>query len=184
MIDRNDEALNYVDDPKAVIIAALIERDGDECAYCDEPFDPDPNDKHGRTIDHYHSVHFGRTHGWTFIDIHGMGNLTLAGKSCNSRKSNRAWRDDGTLEPRGREQKVYIPKTEVCDTCNSGRNLYPGEFCHICGIGARPEIAPSMLQRRPNECDHDTTHCYLCFIGHIPRKRAMEDVFGFDPDDN
>lgn len=182
MTMRQDPEMNYVDDSKADIIAALIERDGDSCMYCPQPFDPDSNDKHGRTIDHYHSVDYGRKQGWDFLKIHGMQNLVLAGKSCNSKKSNRAWLEDGTLESRGRQKGPAVLRIDVCDTCSTGRLLYPGEFCPDCGIGARPEVAPSMLQRRPNECDHDQFHCYMCFIGHIPRKRAMEDVFGIKPE--
>lgn len=178
---RQDPAMNYIDDKKSDIVAALIARDGDVCFYCPLPFDGDPNDKLGRTVDHYHSVDWGRKNGWGLLEIHGMENLVLSHKACNSKKSNRAWLPDGTLEPRGKEAKVHVERIDVCDTCMTGRLLYPGERCHVCGIDARPIVAPAMLQRRPKECDHDLHHCYLCFIGHIPRKRAMEDVFGVKP---
>lgn len=178
---RQDPAINYVDDKKSDIVAALIARDGDICFYCPEPFSGDSNDKFGRTIDHYHSVDWCKRQGLPFLKIHGMENLVLAHKACNSKKSNRAWLDDGTLEPRARDAKVHVERVPICDTCMTGRLLYPGEFCHVCGVGARPSVAPAMLQRRPSECDHSTTHCWGCHIGIIPRKRAMEDVFGVKP---
>lgn len=177
---RQDPAMNYVDDKKSDIVKALIQRDGDQCFYCPLPFDKDSNDKYGRTIDHHHSIDYGRKNGWGFLEIHGMENLRLAHKACNSKKSNRAWLPDGTLEPRGREARVHVERIDVCDFCMSGRLLYPGEECHLCGITARPSVAPAMLQKPPKECDHDVYHCAYCFIGHIPRKRAMEDVFGVE----
>lgn len=169
--------ISYTETPKKEIQAALIARDGDKCAYCPEPFDEGDNDKHSRTIDHYHSVDYGRRNGWTEDEIHGFDNLRLAGKSCNAKKSNREWLEDGTLAPRGRERRAKVPRPELCETCMSGRLLFIGETCEICGSGPQPASAPSSTQKSPKQCSHaGFDHCWMCFIGLVPRKSALQTI--------
>lgn len=160
---KHDDELMYGENPTREIVAALIRRDGDNCVYCDLPFHEDKESKWSRTVDHYHSIDWCRKQGWSAIDTHGMPNLRLSHKTCNSVKSNRTWQEDGTLSPR-RVRMPKAPHPEVCTTCRSGRKLYPGETCAICGSGAQPTTAPTMLKRSPTLCDHDEFHCSFCYV--------------------
>ncbi len=172
--------VHYIDTPKRETIVFLVARDGDQCAYCDVPFRDEQDHRHSRTVDHYHSIDWCRRQGWTMDKIHDAENLVLAHKMCNSVKSNRAWQEDGTLEPRGRIRAPKVHKVPICITCESGRLLLHGEVCTVCGSGPQPATAPRHLQRQPKDCDHHRHHCFMCFIGHIPRSRAFSDVFGVD----
>lgn len=169
-----ETTIHYKNTPKKEIVAALIERDGDICAYCPKPFDEAREGPMSRTIDHYHSVDYGTRNGWTDDEIHGFDNLRLAHRECNSRKSNREWIAEGVLEPRGRTKAPKAPRPEMCDTCMSGRLLLPGENCLDCGSDPQPRVAPRSTQKTPKECSHaGYDHCWLCFLGMVPRKSAI-----------
>jgi hypothetical protein len=168
------ETYNYIETPQASLIAVLIELHGDICWYCDKPYTDIPDDKWSRTVDHFHSKDWCKKQGYDFYQTHGMTNLVMAHKGCNSTKSNREWLEDGTLAPRGRVRKPKGPRPELCDTCMSGRLLLMGEFCPDCGSGPQPATAPKAYQVTPKECDHDGDfYCWMCFIGHVPRKTAL-----------
>lgn len=175
---QTHKELNYLRDSKQEILAALIERDGDQCAYCEKTdFHSDPNHVNGRTIDHYHSIDFCTSEGWDSEDTHSLSNLRLACKTCNARKSNRRWLPDGTLEPRGRV-KVHVPRPEICDTCMNGRLLLKDEICDVCGSDPQPRSFPAYAQKRPKDCSHGfvdpADHCWLCVIGLVERRSATD----------
>lgn len=165
---------NYMDTQRDVLVDALVQIYGDECFYCDVEFINEENHKYSRTVDHYHSQDYCKKHGFSFIETHGIQNTVLAHKVCNSNKSNREWREDGTLAPRGRERKAKSPRPELCDTCFSGRLLLVGEKCARCGSGPQPATAPRAYQRKPKECSHDgPEYCWRCFLGQVPRKSEL-----------
>lgn len=167
---------NYIDTQRDVLVDALVQVYGDECFYCDIPFVDEQDHKHSRTIDHYHSQDWCRNSGRSFEETHGMENLVLAHKVCNSQKSNREWLDDGTLAPRGRVRTVKAPRPAVCDTCVSGRLLLIGETCPDCGSGPQPANAPKMYQKSPKECTHSgLDHCWMCYLGFLPRESEFAD---------
>ena len=161
---------NYIDTQRDLLVDALVQMHGDNCAYCDKPFVNEQDHKYSRTVDHYHSQDWCKRNGLSFEETHGMGNLRLAHKVCNSTKSNRAWLDDGTLEPRGRVRVAKGPRPEICETCMSGRILLVGEVCKDCGSGPQPAAAPTAYRKSTRECSHSgEEHCGYCFIGIIPR---------------
>src|SRR5690606_2665227 len=162
-MDKHDDDLLYGEDPTRAIVNALIRRDGDDCVYCEIPFSDDQDSKWSRTVDHYHSIDWCRKQGWSATDTHGMANLRLSHRVCNSVKSNREWLEDGTLAPKA-SRPVKAPRPDHCNTCNSGRKLYPGERCAICNGGAQPTTAPTMLKRSPTLCDHRQYFCSFCFV--------------------
>lgn len=163
-MDTHDDDLLYGEVPTREIVQALVRRDGDQCVYCDVPFAPGQDSKWSRTVDHYHSIDWCRKQGWSAQDTHGMANLRLAHRACNSVKSNREWLEDGTLAPKPNPRPVKVARPTICTTCNSGRKLYPGETCVICGGGAQPTTAPTMIKRPPTLCDHRTYLCSFCFV--------------------
>lgn len=160
--------MDYLNTPRPELVAALVEIYKDQCYYCSCQFVEEADHPRSRTIDHFISVYQGRQQGWTQDQIHGLGNLRLACRKCNSQKSNRAWLDDGTLEPRGR-QKNKVPKPDICDFCYAGRMLGKDQHCIKCGSGPQPSTMPKYMQRRPDECDHETTICFKCNLW-LPRK--------------
>jgi len=161
---------NYVDTQRDVIVDALVQIYGDNCFYCEKDFVDEQDHRYSRTVDHYHSQDWCKKQGYSFEQTHGMQNLVLAHKVCNSQKSNREWLEDGTLAPRGRQRPVKLPRPEYCETCASGRLLLFGETCEVCGSGPQPAQAPKMYQRTPKECSHSgPEHCWMCYLGFVER---------------
>lgn len=159
------------------IVAALTKRDGYRCTYpgCALPFD---DDKHAVTIDHKFPQSKARAAGWTEEQINDLSNLQLQGKRCNAKKGDLVYLPDGTLpERRGDKAVPKAQRPELCDTCYSGRILFPGEFCPDCNGTAQPASMPRVLQRPPRECDHAKFICWACGpLGIIERKEAFRVV--------
>lgn len=156
------------------IIELLAERDGYVCMFpgCTEPLTD--YGKHTVTLDHIYPQMRAKADGWTMEQINDLSNLQLMGKNCNARKGHLIPDENGVLPVKPVE--IKIPKHErpvVCETCFAGRILLPGEECYDCGSGPQPAAAPASLQRKPKECDHSTYHCWLCFLGHVPRREAI-----------
>jgi hypothetical protein len=175
-------ALIVIDDKlmvdKATTIQELIDRDGLRCMYpvsvdklCDKPFDDEEDAKHGITIDHIYPQARCKAEGWSFEEIWDLSNLQLMGKLCNAKKSDLLYRDDGTLESRGRTKAIKLPRPETCDLCMNGRLLMPDEYCPMCYSEAQPKTWPRSLQREPKQCDHSTYHCWVCLV-HQPELRV------------
>lgn len=164
------------------IVDALVQRDGRLCQHpdCGRPmnFTGPENGPEYRTIDHWFPQSFGLANGWTLSEIWDPSNLKLMHKKCNAKKADLVPNADGTLP--ARETKVKAPaKTErpaICDTCMSGRILLIGEVCPDCGSGPQPAVAPKSMQMPPKDCDHSTFHCWMCFLGFVPRTAAIVTV--------
>jgi hypothetical protein len=149
----------------------LRERDGDFCFTGQHKWRPTDE----VTVEHWIPL----VHGGSWA----LDNLRLACKRCNSEKADRIPNPDGTLPP---HPKDLLPvhqrradksgRVEPCETCYSGRLLLEGEECDVCGSGPQPSTAPAYKQRAPKDCDHDVYTCWMCFIGHVPRKPASEDA--------
>jgi len=155
---------------RAERIQALTDLYGYICFHpdCRKPFKSDDE----ITFDHW----------WVPQSMGGewtLENLRLMHKRCNALKGDRIPNPDGTLPPLKRELKseakalAKSERPEICDTCMSGRILLIGETCEVCGSGPQPAIAPRAMQVKPKECDHATTHCWVCFLGFVPRKAAI-----------
>lgn len=175
----------YVD--REATILMLMERDGYVCQLpgCDLPFDPDPNDRHSLSIDHIYPQSLARAADppWTFEQIWALENLQLMGRSCNAKKSNLLYREDGTLPFPHREPKAdKSNRKPVCGTCLSGRLLLEGEICADCGSDPQPKSWPRYAQKSPKDCSHGWTnpmdHCWLCLLGDAERAPASRTVFG------
>ena len=108
-----------------------------------------------------------------------LGNIELMHKRCNAVKSDVMPNEDGTLPLAARRltrQERRDGRPTYCDLCESGRILLIGETCELCGSGPQPAVAPKALQVQPKECDHDTNHCWMCFLGFVERKSALESI--------
>ena len=150
-------------------IASLLQRDGDFCMHpdCGKRF------KLGDdvTIDHWQPLAFGG--GWE------LENLRLMHRKCNQLKGDMIPNPDGTLPKRTpstfrRRSEKRADRNDVCDTCMSGRILLVGEECPDCGSGPQPASAPTAYQLRPKECPHaGPWHCWMCYLGMIPRQAAF-----------
>jgi hypothetical protein len=147
-------------------IAALIDRDGYKCQYpgCRLPFDPDPESRYGRSLDHIYPQVKAKADGWTFEQIWSLDNLQLMHRICNSRKSDLTYDENGNLPLLGRQKTARVPRPEWCALCENGRALYPGEECPECFSGPQPTNWPATLQRSPKDCDHSTYHCWFCTV--------------------
>ncbi len=155
------------------IIEALSKRDGYQCYFpeCDKPF----SETNLPTIDHWYPQEYCKKNGWTYEEIHDLSNLKLLCRTHNILKNNIVPNADGSVDLPAR--RPYTAKSErqaVCDTCYSGRLLFAGEFCDVCGSGPQPATAPQYLQVNVKDCDHDTNFCSFCYIGIYPRKSALE----------
>jgi molybdenum cofactor biosynthesis enzyme MoaA len=167
-----------VDIDRDAIIMQLTDRDGYKCTYpgCEEPFDPVPDSRHHVTVDHIYPQAKAYADGWTFDQVWDLSNLQLMGRVCNAKKSDRVYDEQGELGSRGRIRSVKVKRPIVCETCNSGRALSKGEVCEDCGSVPQPLTAPKFLQRSVKECDHDTTHCWMCYLDMIPRRSALSNI--------
>jgi hypothetical protein len=160
------------------IILAIELRDGVDCFLCKKPFSKDENDVlHEVTIDHWYPQSVGFLEGWSFEEVNDLSNLRKAHRPCNSKKGDLVPHADGTLPERPvKERSIKGPRPVSCDTCMNGRILLLGEFCPDCSSGPQPRAFPKTLQKIPKECDHSSYHCWMCVIGHIPRKSAIETI--------
>lgn len=174
-------------------LTKLIERDGLVCRFpgCDrEEFDVEGD--FSLTIDHWMPQSYGRANGWTHEQIWDISNLRILHRKCNALKGDRIPNEDGTLPPRPidlrpshQRRADRSGRVDVCETCMSGRLLLEGEECYDCGSGPQPSTMPKYLQVTPKECSHGwgenpELHCWLCFVGHVERRPAMEDVLDAD----
>lgn len=149
------------------VVKFLIERDGDYCYLCPEPFEREhPEDFSDYTIDHV----LPRSRG----GLDHVDNYRLAHFPCNQDKDDRLFLPDGTLEPKRNSRRPKIPRSErptVCETCMNGRMLQKDHFCPVCGHEAGPPKFPWWARRTADECKHDhTAWCWMCGgPGVIPR---------------
>jgi 5-methylcytosine-specific restriction endonuclease McrA len=153
-------------------IAKLKKTWGPDCFLCGKPFESDSE----ITIEHWFPQSKAYELGWDYNKVNHISNLRLAHKPCNSAKGDLIPNADGTLPARPVKQKVpKAPRPEECETCANGRLLLIGESCEDCGSGPQPRTAPKATQKKPKECSHSgADHCWMCFIGHIERKTALE----------
>lgn len=170
------DTLNYIESSRQDIRAALEDRDGPNCFYCDEELDLE-----NRTIDHVVSQREGRIRGWELESLHGLGNLRLACRPCNSLKGDRRLTEDGQIPPRPDSRKVKraarAARSEICKTCLSGRKLAIDEECVVCGSGPQPLRTPTFYKRDPKVCGHGANHphetCWMCFCVN-PELRVVD----------
>ena len=164
---------------RAAAIEYLKERDGEKCQFpdCKLPFD---SGKHALTIDHIYPQSKAREDGWTFEKIWSYENLQLMGKSCNARKGNLLYDENGNLPLT--ERRVRVDKSQrrpPCGLCEDGRLLFENEICGLCGSLPGPPGFPKYLQRTPKECEHGwgvnpEEFCWLCNLGFVERKPASQ----------
>lgn len=154
------------------ILHAIGLRDGFDCFLCDKPF----VDGQEVTIDHWYPQSVGFAEGWTYEEVNALSNLRRAHKECNAAKGDLIPNADGTLPKRPvKDRTIRLPRPHSCDTCMNGRILLVGENCPDCNSGPQPVGSPRATQKRPKDCSHSgTDHCWMCFIGHVPRKSALE----------
>ena len=157
---------------RSELLAALIERDGDHCRYCNRDFS-----KRERTIDHVYPQSKAFADGWTYEQVWSLDNLALACKPCNAKKGDRILNDDGTIPKRDERTFRYrrdkrAQRPEICTSCNSGRDLGPDEICASCNSGPMPERFPRWAKVKSSECDHELFWCWACSIGVIERAEA------------
>lgn len=162
------------------IIDLLIERDGFTCQYpgCDREFTEEDiwsgeETPTSATIDHWIPLSLGGT--WN------IDNLKLMEKKCNAKKGSLMPTEDGALPRRAgstyrRRADKRSGRPILCNLCDSGRLLHPNDVCPLCGSDAQPKAAPASLQREPKECDHDKFHCWMCYLGFIERKSALQSM--------
>ena len=172
--------------PREKIIAILLERDGDVCQYpgCGRTLDLDAVADFEVTVDHW----IPRSKGGS----EDISNYRLFEKRCNALKGDRMPNEDGTLPPRPVDLRPLhqrradkSARIDVCETCMSGRLLLFGEECPDCGSGPQPSTLPKYLQVSPKECSHGWGEnpkviCWMCNLGFIKRRPAMEDVLDTD----
>lgn len=159
---------------RADLVLALIERDGDECRYCQRDFS-----QRERTIDHVYPQSRAYEDGWTYDEVWSLDNLALACKPCNAKKSNLLLDENGEIPQRKQRTFRYrrdkrAERAEICTSCNAGRNLGPEEVCASCGSGPLPERFPRWAKMPAPDCDHEAFWCWSCSIGITPRKGATE----------
>jgi hypothetical protein len=149
---------------------------GNVCfGYCKKPFKSDDD----ITLDHWKPQSWCRANGWTEDEINDTSNLRLMCKPCNARKGDLLPVDDTTMPVRvvetQRDRKANRgPRPDDCGLCFNGRILNIGEICPDCNSGPQPATAPRSTQLQPKDCPHEGIwHCWMCFIGHVPRKSAL-----------
>ena len=165
--------------PRAEIVAALRERDGNVCAYpgCNERLDFSITDGPKEvTIDHWIPQVYGKENGWTQSDIWDLSNLKLMSKRCNARKGDRIPNEDGTLPDRATKTFRYrrdkrAERPEFCVSCDNGHNLFADEICGSCGCNA--QRFPRSAKVRYDECDHEIMWCWVCSITPDMRPPAI-----------
>lgn len=161
------EHLNYIESSRAELRAALEERDGPDCFYCEGELDLE-----NRTIDHVIPQREARRRGWEMESTHGLGNLVLSCRTCNSLKGDRLLNEDGTIPARPMSRKrrkaIKSARPEVCKTCMSGRKLRVDETCSVCYSGPQPVGSPTFYKAKPQVCQHGHGEpletCWMCFV--------------------
>lgn len=161
------------------IIEQLTVRDGYVCRYpeCTEPMTD--SGKHMVTIDHKYPQALAKAAGWTNEQINDIDNLQLMGKTCNARKGHHLPDENGYFPIKARDAKAVAKsqRPDVCDTCYSGRLLFPGEQCYDCGSGPQPQATPRATQKAPKECTHaGYDHCWMCYLGFVERSSALNNL--------
>jgi hypothetical protein len=150
---------------KEFVVEFLLSRDGNRCMFpgCTKPFD---DDKHSLTLDHIYPQVRAKEDGWEYESIHDVGNLHLMGKSCNTKKGDITYNEDGTLNVPEKTPKLPKAKRpEYCKHCESGRSLFLGDNCNVCGLGPQPTTAPGVFRKDINKCDHKKpNHCRRCWV--------------------
>lgn len=169
------------------LVKQLVERDGLICQYpgCDEPLDLKATGRREVTIDHEFPQSKAREAGWTEEEIWDLSNLDLMHKSCNAKKSDLVYNEDGTLPEKPasrfrlrREKRASRPSE--CTLCFNGRALLIDETCPDCGSGPQPSF-PTAYQVRSDECPHEGPwSCFACMTGIVDRKPAYIDVFDIE----
>ena len=153
------------------IIDTVLQRDGELCYHpkCRKPFKMIDGqiDREDVTIDHWIPLAKGGT--WA------IENLRLMHKPCNASKSDLMPLSDTELPEKERRDSHALrraaraARVEVCQVCESGRKLGPGEECGTCGSGPKPDRFPRWAKVSPKECDHDDFWCWACSIGLYER---------------
>lgn len=159
---------------RAELVLALIDRDGDECHYCERDFR-----QRERTIDHVYPQSRAYADGWTYQQVWDLSNLVLACKPCNAKKGDQLLNEDGTIPARKTRTFRYrrdkrAERAEICTSCSAGRDLGPDEVCSSCGSGPMPERFPRWAKMSATDCDHEAFWCWSCSIGITPRVGATE----------
>lgn len=158
------------------LVLAIERRDGLNCFLCKGPFSKDVNNPLFEvTIDHWYPQSIGFAEGWTYEEVNDLSNLRKAHRPCNAAKGDLIPNPDGTLPERpSKDRTIRLPRPMSCDTCMNGRILLIGETCPDCNSGPQPKNSPRATQKRPKDCSHSgIDHCWMCFIGHVPRKSAL-----------
>lgn len=162
------------------IISLVLKRDGASCYHpdCRKKFQEIGGkvDREDVTIDHWYPQARGGT--WD------LDNLRLMHKSCNARKGDLIPLSDTELPLKSRRSNhaerraARSARVDVCTRCESGRLVQAGERCMVCGSGPQPGSFPRHAQKKPRDCSHGWVdprdHCWMCVIGHVARKPAME----------
>lgn len=164
-------------------IASLRKRDGDFCMHpdCGKEIDFTITDgPWAVTEDHWFPRHAGGSN--------EVENLKLMHRRCNQLKGDLIPHEDGTLPKRRvstfrRRSEKRSGRQEVCETCNSGREIKFGQTCPVCGSGPQPELFPRAYKvDKPSDCSHSGLEwCWGCTgIGLYEREPASKTVFDGD----
>lgn len=157
--------IDGIEAEKEEVVEFLLARDGNRCMFpgCTKPFD---DDKHEMTFDHIYPQVRAKEDGWEYESIHGVDNLHLMGKSCNTRKGDITYNEDGTLDIPAKVPKLpKAQRPEFCKHCESGRLIFPGDNCNVCSSGPQPATAPGVFRRAINKCTHKAPeHCRRCWV--------------------
>lgn len=170
------EAAKHARPPRAELVLALIQRDGDLCRYCERDFS-----QRERTIDHVYPQARAFAEGWSYEKVWSLDNLALACKPCNAKKSDQILNEDGTIPHRRERTFRYrrdkrAARSEVCMSCDNGHNLFIDEICAACGCDA--QRFPRSAKVKFSDCDHALSWCWACSIDVVPRVGATEMLFG------
>lgn len=153
-------------------IEFLVERDGLDCTFpgCMHEFSADSGSPWHRTIDHIVPQVRCKERGWTMQEMWDSSNLSLMHRTCNQRKGDVEYNEDGTLTLVEVIRTVKIARPDICATCYAGRMLGKDEQCPDCYSLPQPTTWPAYLQFDPRECAHDKhSHCRFCVPGFVKR---------------
>ena len=181
LIDQKQEVEKV---PRAVLVAQLKERDGENCQHPDCGKRMDFSLMEGPmqvTLDHHFPQVYGRENGWTREQIWDLSNLKLMHRRCNAKKGDLIPNEDGTLPDKPSKTFRYrrdkrAERPESCKSCMARRNLGPDEWCNACGSGPDPGRFPKWRQMSVKECDHDLFYCVSCTIWFPENRRSALDA--------
>jgi hypothetical protein len=181
LVEETTSPETYVKVPRTELVIQLRARDGDVCQHpdCGNRMNFSITDGPLEvTIDHWIPQIFGKENGWTMAEIWALGNLKLMHKKCNAKKGDLIPNEDGSLPDKPsstfkfrRHKRAERP--EVCTSCNSGRDLGPGQVCSSCSSGPQPERFPRWAKVDSRECDHELFWCWACSIGIHERPSSV-----------